>query len=110
MENASFETASVLKQAGVSVALQTGSEGHVPRVRVLLFEAAAAAANCLGLESALAASTIEGGEAPGRREARRLAGTGQGRPSCPVRRDPFEYATRRTGVVIEGEVVSQDER
>jgi hypothetical protein len=44
MENASFETASVLKQAGVSVALQTGSEGHVPRVRVLLSEAAAAAA------------------------------------------------------------------
>jgi hypothetical protein len=59
MENASFETASVLKQAGVPVALQTGFEGYVPKVRVLLFEAAAAAANGLGMEDALAASTID---------------------------------------------------
>ena len=39
-ENASFETAAHLPQAGVTWALQSGFEAYVPKTRVVLFEAA----------------------------------------------------------------------
>ena len=40
-------------------ALQTGFESYVPKTRVLLWEAAIAAANGLGLENALASVTLD---------------------------------------------------
>jgi hypothetical protein len=39
-----LETAQRLKEAGITVALQSGYEGYVPKTRVVLFEAAMAAA------------------------------------------------------------------
>lgn len=108
LENASFETASVLKQAGVPVALQTGFEGYVPKVRVLLFEAAVAAANGLGLEGALAASTIDAAKLLGIDKRVGSLEPGKDGDLALFDGDPFEYATRCTGVVIEGEVVSQE--
>jgi hypothetical protein len=42
-----LETASKLKKAGISFALQSGYEIYVPKTRVVLFEAAIAAANGL---------------------------------------------------------------
>ncbi len=110
MENASFETASVLKQAGVAVALQTGFEGYVPKVRVLLFEAAAAAANGLGMEGALAASTIDSARLLGIADRVGSLEPGKDGDLALFDGDPFEYATRCTGVVIEGEVMSRDAR
>jgi imidazolonepropionase-like amidohydrolase len=110
LENASFETASVLKQAGVPMALQTGFEGYVPKVRVLLFEAAAAAANGLGLEGALAASTIDAAKLLGVEKRVGSLEPGKDGDLALFDGDPFEYATRCTGVVIEGEVVSHDAR
>lgn len=110
LENASFETASVLKKAGVPIALQTGFEGYVPKVRVLLFEAAAAAANGLGPEGALAAATIEAARLLGVDERVGSLEAGKDGDLALFDGDPFEYTTRCTGVVIEGEVVSQDPR
>ncbi len=110
MENASFETASVLKQAGIPVALQTGFEGYVPKVRVLLFEAAVAAANGLGLEGALAASTIDAAKLLGVEKRMGSLEPGKDGDLALFDGDPFEYATHCTGVVIEGEVLSQDAR
>ncbi len=46
-ESLSIETASKLKAAGILIALQSGYEGYVPKTRVVLFEAAMAAANGL---------------------------------------------------------------
>ena len=106
-ENLSFETASQLRAAGIPVALQSGFEGYVPKTRVLLFEAAVAAANGLGLEGALAASTIE---------AARILGLGGRLGSLEAGKDgdlalydgdPFEYTTHCVGVVIEGDVVHE---
>jgi imidazolonepropionase-like amidohydrolase len=106
-ENLSFETAAQLRAAGIPVALQSGFEGYVPKTRVLLFEAAVAAANGLGLEGALAASTID---------AARILGLGTRLGSLEAGKDgdlalydgdPFEYTSHCVGVVIEGDVVHE---
>jgi imidazolonepropionase-like amidohydrolase len=110
LENASFETASVLKLAGVPVALQTGFEGYVPKVRVLLFEAAVAAANGLGLEGALASSTIEAAKLLGIADRVGSLEVGKDGDLALFDGDPFEFTTRCTGVVIEGEVMSREAR
>ena len=55
MRSLSMETAGLLKRAGVRFAIQSGYEGYVPKTRVVLFEAAVAAANGLGRDDALAA-------------------------------------------------------
>ena len=110
LENASFETASVLKQAGIPIALQTGFEGYVPKVRVLLFEAAVAAANGLGMEGALAASTIESAKLLGIADRVGSLEVGKDGDLALFDGDPFEFTTRCTGVVIEGEVMTRDAR
>jgi imidazolonepropionase-like amidohydrolase len=106
-ENLSFETAAQLRAAGIPVALQSGFEGYVPKTRVLLFEAAVAAAHGLGFEGALAASTIE---------AARILGLGGRLGSLEAGKDgdlalydgdPFEYTTHCVGVVIDGDVVHE---
>ena len=56
--SASLETAGKLLAVGIPVALQSGFEGYVPKTRVVLFEAAVAAANGLTREQALATITI----------------------------------------------------
>jgi imidazolonepropionase-like amidohydrolase len=110
LENASFETAAALKKAGIPMALQTGFEGYVPKVRVPLFEAAIAAANGLGLEGALAAATIDAAKLVGVAERVGSLEPGKDGDLALFDGDPFEYTTRVTGVVIEGEVVSADAR
>ncbi|TVP50705.1 MAG: amidohydrolase, partial [Gemmatimonadales bacterium] len=39
MENATLETAGILREAGIEVALQSGFEPYVPKTRLVLFEA-----------------------------------------------------------------------
>ena len=58
VRNGSYETASKLADAGIPFAIQTGFEGYVPKTRVLLWEAAIAAANNLGMQRALEAITL----------------------------------------------------
>ncbi len=110
MENASFETAARLRRAGIRVVLQSGYESYVPKTRVVLFEAAIAAANGLSFEDALAAITIE---------AARILGIDQRVGSLAVGKDgdlalydgdPFEYTTHCTGIVVSGKVVSTEAR
>ena len=54
-----METAALLRDAGIPFAIQSGYEAYVPKVRVVLFEAAVAAAHGLGFEAALASVTSE---------------------------------------------------
>ncbi len=105
-QNLTLECAAKLRDAGIPIALQSGFEDYVPKSRVVLFEAAIAAAHGLGFEDALRSVTID---------AARLLGVDDRVGSLEVGKDgdvalydgdPFEYLTHCVGVVIDGEIVS----
>lgn len=102
-KNASMETAGKLHEAGISFAFQSGFEGYVPKTRVVLFEAAVAAANGLNREAALNAITIEAAKLLG---IEKQVGSLERRKDADLvlfNGDPFEYTTQVTGVIINGE-------
>lgn len=105
-ENLSLETAGLLHRAGIPFALQSGYESYVPKSRVVLFEAAIAAANGLAFDAALAAITLDAAKILG--VASRVGSLEPGKDGdvALFDGDPFEYTTHVTGVVIEGQVVS----
>jgi imidazolonepropionase-like amidohydrolase len=105
--SATFETAARLHAAGIPVALQSGFEGYVPKTRVVLFEAAVAAANGLPREAALATITSAAAAVIG--QAKRVGSLEAGKDGDVVLfdGDPFEYTTHVCAVVIEGQVVSE---
>jgi len=105
-ENLSLETAAVLKKAGLTVALQSGFEGYVPKTRVVLFEAAVAAANGLGLEGALASVTIDAARVLGIEKRVGSLAPGKDGDLALYDGDPFEYTSHCIGTVIEGVLVS----
>ncbi|MCZ6462850.1 MAG: amidohydrolase family protein, partial [Proteobacteria bacterium] len=103
--NASYENPAFLKAAGIPFALRSGFESYVPKNRVVLFEAAVAAANGLGAEAALRAITLD---------AARLLGVDEDRGSIePGKRadlvlfdgDPFEYTSHVSAVLAGGRLV-----
>jgi imidazolonepropionase-like amidohydrolase len=106
-ENLSFETASILRKAGVPFALQSGFEAYVPKARVLLFEAGVAAANGLSFEEALAAVTIDAARILGVAERVGSLEVGKDGDVALYDGDPFEYASHAVGVVVDGRVVSE---
>lgn len=110
MENMSFETAAKLRQAGIPVALQSGYESYVPKTRVVLFEAAMAAANGLTFEEALGTITIDAARILGVDGRVGSLEPGKDGDVALYDGDPFEYTTHCVGVVIEGKVVSEETR
>ncbi len=109
-ENASMETATLLQEAGIAFGIQSGYEAYVPKVRVILFEAAVAAAHGLGFEDALAAITIGPARILGIEERVGSLVKGKDGDLALYDGDPFEYSSHCIGVVIEGEVVSTETR
>jgi hypothetical protein len=109
-ENLSMETAGTLRRAGILVALQSGFESYVPKTRVVLFEAALAAANGLQPQEALALITIDAARLLG--IANRVGSLEVGKDADLVLfdGDPLEHTTRVRGVVINGQVVSEEAR
>lgn len=108
-ENLSLETAANLKKAGLEVALQSGYESYVPKTRVVLFEAAIAAANGLTFDQALGLVTIDAARILG--IANRVGSLEVGKEAdvALFDGDPFEYSSHVVGVIIDGQIVS-DER
>jgi imidazolonepropionase-like amidohydrolase len=104
---ATLETARRLRDAGITVALQSGFEGYVPKTRVVLFEAAVAAANGLSMEDALRTITIDAARVIG--QDRRVGSLERGKDGDVVvfDGDPFEYTSHVCAVVIDGQVVSE---
>jgi imidazolonepropionase-like amidohydrolase len=106
--NVSFETAAKLRAAGIPFALQSGYESYVPKTRVVLFEAAIAAANGLGFDGALAAITLDAARILGIDDRVGSLATGKDADLALFDGDPFEYTSRVCAVVIEGLVVSEE--
>lgn len=107
-ENLSLETAATLRKAGILFALQSGYEGYVPKTRVVLFEAAVAAANGLSFTEALASVTSDAARILGINNRVGSLEAGKDADLALFDGDPFEYTTHVTGVVLDGQVVSQE--
>ena len=103
-QNLSVETAAKLHAAGIPLAIQSSYESYVPKTRVVLLEAAVAAANGLGFEPALASVTIDA--ATILNIADRTGSLEQGKDGdvALYDGDPFEYTSHCVGTVINGQV------
>ena len=110
LQNASFETAARLKKAGLKVAMQSGYESYVPKTRVVLFEAAVAAANGLGFEGALELITTSAAGILGIADRVGSLAVGKDGDLALFDGDPFEYTTHCVGTIIEGRLVSEISR
>jgi imidazolonepropionase-like amidohydrolase len=106
--NLTFKMAALLQEAGIPFAFQSGYETYVPKVRVVLFEAAMAAAYGLTTEEALAGCTINAAKILGLDA--RLGSLEQGKDAdlALFEGDPLETVTRCTGVLIDGEIQSSE--
>ena len=109
-KNASFETAAKLAAARIPFTFQSGYESYVPKTRVILFEAAIAAAHGLGPEGALRAVTLDAAKILGVDDRVGSLEVGKDGDVVMFDGDPFEYVTHVTGVIIDGAVVSERKR
>jgi imidazolonepropionase-like amidohydrolase len=109
-ENLTQEAASILRKAGIPIALQSGFEGYVPKTRVVLFEAAIAAARGLTFDEALASITIDAARLLGVDGRVGSLAAGKDADLVLFDGDPFEYTTHVVGVLIDGQVVSDTVR
>ena len=101
-ENLSFENAKLLHDAGISIALQSGYEAYVPKTRVVLFEAAMAAAYGLPKEAALASITKGAAKILGISDRVGSLAPGKDADLAFYDGDPFEYTSHCVGVIIDG--------
>ncbi|MFN3329326.1 MAG: amidohydrolase family protein, partial [Pyrinomonadaceae bacterium] len=104
--NLSFETAAKLKAAGITVALQSGYETYVPKTRVVLFEAAIAAANGLSPRDALATITIDAAKILGIADRVGSIEVGKDGDLALYDGDPFEYTSHCIGTIVNGKIAS----
>lgn len=109
-ENLTMEAAAILRKAGIPVALQSGFEGYVPKTRVVLFEAALAAARGLTFDEALATITIDAAKMIGVDERVGSLEAGKDADLVLFDGDPFEFTSHVVGVFIDGEQVSAQVR
>ena len=106
-ENLSFQTAAKLHAAGIPFAIQGGFEAYVPKVRVILFEAAVAAAHGLSFDAAIESITISPAKILGIQDRVGSIEVGKDADLALFDGDPFEYTTHCVGVVINGQLVSK---
>ena len=110
LENASRETPLKLRDAGIPFTFQSGFESYVPKTRVVLYEAAVAAAHGLGQEGALRAITIDAARILGLEKRIGSIAVGKDGDLALYDGDPFEYVTHCTATVIDGVVVFEGRR
>ncbi|MCB9914803.1 MAG: amidohydrolase family protein [Planctomycetes bacterium] len=110
LENASRTTPAKLRDAGIPFAFQSGFEDYVPKTRVILYEAAVAAAHDLGPEAALRAITLDAAKLLGLDARLGSLEVGKDGDLALYDGDPFEYTSHCVGTVIEGEVVFEGAR
>jgi imidazolonepropionase-like amidohydrolase len=102
--NTSLENAALLHAAGIPIAIQSGSEGYVPKTRVLLFEAAIAHAAGLSFEATLAAITTGPATMLGIDDRVGTIEPGKDADLVLFDSNPFEYTSHVTAVLVNGSV------
>ena len=107
-QNASFTTAATLHQAGIPFAIQSGYEAYVPKTRVVLFEAAAAAAHGLPRDAALASITRDAAEILGLADRIGSIERGKDADLALFDGDPLETTSHVCAVIVDGRVASED--
>jgi imidazolonepropionase-like amidohydrolase len=108
--NATVELPALLRSKGVSLAMGSGYESYVPKTRVILFEAALAAVNGLGPESALAMITRDAAQLLGVSDRVGTLQPGKDADIAMFDGDPFEYTTHCVGTLIDGTLEFQGQR
>jgi imidazolonepropionase-like amidohydrolase len=104
MENLGVETAGQLQAAGVPLAMQSSYEAYVPKTRVVLLEAAVAAANGLGFDAALASVTSDAAKLLGIADRTGSLAAGKDADLALFDGDPFEYTSHCVGTIVGGQV------
>jgi imidazolonepropionase-like amidohydrolase len=105
--NATFENAAFLNRAEIPIGMATGFEGYVPKVRVVLWEAAIAASNGLGAEATLRALTLDAAKILGIHDRTGSIEVGKDADLALFDGDPLEHASHVCAVLIDGKVVSE---
>jgi imidazolonepropionase-like amidohydrolase len=102
LKNGTMELASLLHEAGIPFALQSGFESYVPKTRVVLWEAGIAVMHGLPADAALRALTIDAARLCGVAERLGSLEVGKDADLALFDGDPFEYTTHCVGAVIDG--------
>ncbi len=101
-ENAAFDTAKRVSEAGIPVVFQSGYEPYVPKTRVALFEAGISAGYGMDRVEALRSLTISSAEILGIDDRTGSLAEGKDADVVIFDGDPFEYTSRPTHVFIDG--------
>jgi imidazolonepropionase-like amidohydrolase len=106
-ENLTFESAKLLHEASIPFGIQGGYEAYVPKVRVVLFEAAIAVAHGLPYSAAIESITIQPARILGIDKRVGSIEIGKDADLALYDGDPFEWTTHCTGVIVNGKIVSK---
>lgn len=108
--NATVELPALLRSKGVFITMGSGYEGYVPKTRVILFEAALAAANGLGFDDALAMITRDAAQLLGIADRVGTLQPGKDADIALFDGDPFEYTSHCVGTLIDGKLEFEGQR
>ena len=109
-QHMAFTTAAELMDAGITVAMQSGFEGYVPKTRVVLFEAAMTLPYGASFDQALEMVTTAPARILGLSDEVGSLEVGKDGDVALFDGDPFEYTTNVVGTVIDGRRVSEVRR
>jgi imidazolonepropionase-like amidohydrolase len=109
-QNLSYETPAKLNELGIAFAFTSGYEGYVPKVRVVLMEAAVAVANGLSDADALNGLTLGAAKLLGIEKRTGSLAVGKDADLALFDGDPFEYMSHCTATIIDGKVVWEGKR
>jgi imidazolonepropionase-like amidohydrolase len=105
--NSFLGNAAVLAERGLLIAICSGSEGYVPKTRVVRHEAAMAMVHGLGFDRALRAITLDAAKLLEIDDRFGTLEPGKAADLVLYDGDPFEYATHVEAVVVDGRLAYQ---